>query len=76
MFFKLPFDFLVILFLDDLKWLFILLGILLWVGILIVLVLVLYFFIRWFRSEKRANRLALRKQQNLLADSSKSSEEV
>jgi len=66
----------VISFLDDIRWLFILLGILLWVGILIVIVLVVYFFIRWYRSEKRANRLAERKQQKLLADFSNDSEEV
>jgi len=76
MFFRIPFDFLVISFLDDIRWLFILLGILLWVGILIVIVLVVYFFIRWYRSEKRANRLAERKQQKLLADFSNDSEEV
>ncbi len=73
MFFKLPFDLVVISFLDELKWLFILLGILLYVGIVIVIALVLYFFIRWFRSEKRENRLAERKQQKFLADSSKNS---
>lgn len=73
MFFKLPFDFVVISFLDEIKWLFILLGILLYVGIVIVIVLVLYFFIRWFRSEKRTVHVSERKQQKLLAESSKKS---